>query len=241
MITSMLENFISNERLILIEASKLSLTDEFMDYKPKVNRDRKFMKQLSHVISEGVNDFIRPVCDPSFVDKESTKICYEFGKKPAIGQPYFWWEKVASEIDKNCRLGTKNEYIAFLGILIKMLVESGWSISKAWHAICVDSKSLGNYWNTNKKHNIELTGTRKVCKFYDLANTCKILSADEQISGYWIAGGDFDSESSINPIGRMDHFYGDYNVWNNSVGWIVFECEDKNEEIEGNLNEETLK
>ena len=175
------ENF--HDLLMLVEASKLSMEDEFMKYKPQTNQEKAFKKLISEAIKSGLKDFYRPVLDPSFND-DMIGICYEFGKKPAVGKSYNWWVNTAKEFMQNSRLGTRYEYVAFLGLLIKKLVESGWSISKSWRAVCTDSKELGHYWNAdNAKHAFEDTGSREVCGFYDLANTFKILAEDKETGG----------------------------------------------------------
>ena len=217
-----LEKMISEGKVVLIEASKLSLDDEFMWYRPKTDEEKAFKELLSEVIKNGVKDFYRPVLDPSFNDDESG-ICYEFGKKPAVGRSYNWWVNAVKNFDSSCRLGTRYEYVAFLGVLIKKLVESGWSISKSWKAVCTDSNELGHYWNSdNAKHAFENTGKREVCGFYDLANTYKILAEDEESGGFWLAGGDFNCNCYCNPLAVLCHGGNrcDYHI--DSVGWLVF-------------------
>ena len=216
-----LEKMISEGKVVLIEASKLSLDDEFMEHQPKNRREEEFKNLLSEVVKSGVKDFYRPVLDPSFNDDESG-ICYEFGKKPAVGMSYNWWEEKAREFKSNSRLGTRYEYVAFLGVFIKKLVESGWSISKSWKAVCTDSKELGHYWNSdNAKYAFEDTGSREVCGFYDLANTYKILAEDKEAGGFWLAGGFYNFDSSDDPLADLGRDYGRNNGNVHSVGWLV--------------------
>lgn len=214
----------ANDVFVLCEASKLSLDDEFMKHTPCSENERKLKKLLEKAIKSGLKDFYRPVYDPSF-DKDGN-ICYVADAKPAVGKSYNWWKENAKRFcpERGSRLGTKKEYIAFLGILIKKLSESGWNIAEAWNAVCNDSKELGHYWNSsNAKHEFESTGSRKICVFYDLANTFKILSEDEEAGGYWLAGGYYNNFSNGNPLADLDHDDGRDDDCNHSVGWLVLE------------------
>ena len=57
-----------------------------------------------------------------------------------------WWEKAAKKYkpSKHSRLGTLNEYYAFLGFLIKELIGNGLEKPEAWLAVCDDSRNLGH-------------------------------------------------------------------------------------------------
>ena len=212
---------ISNERdCILVEASKLSLTDDFMRHKPKTAKEQKFKDTLTCVIKTGIEDFYRPVMDPSFSDKEKTKIHYVAGEKPAVGKSYNWWKETVK--DSNFCIGTKAQYVAFLGVLIKMLVAKGWTVDGAWDAVCNDSKNLGHYWNSNNaKLRSEGTGSREICGFFDLANTYKILAKDEEAGGFWLAGGRYRDNGDDCPLAdlALRNNYGSNH--NNSVAWLV--------------------
>ena len=162
--------------------------------------------------------------DPSFT-KTGENICYEKGRGPAVGKSYNWWKKVAEEYcpERNSRLGTRLEYAAFLGVLIKNLVADGTSISWAWNAVCNDSKELGHYWNSeNAKHKFEPTGSRQICDYYDLANTYKILAEDNEAGGFWLAGGYYFNCSSGIPLAGLNHYAFRSDDDCVSVGWLVF-------------------
>ena len=213
-------NEIANDECILVEASKLSLKDIFMSHKPKTEAEKKFKATLTEVIKNGIEDFYRPAMDPSFSDKEETKIHNKAGEKPAVGKSYNWWEETVK--DSEWCLGTKAQYVAFLGVLIKMLVAKGWTVAEAWDAVCNDSKNLGHYWNSdNEKHQFEDTGSREVCGFFDLANTYKILAEDEEAGGFWLAGGYYNFYGYYDPLADLvlnfsynkNHYYG--------VAWLV--------------------
>lgn len=211
------------DAFVLVEASKLSLSDEFMKHKPKTEREEEFKEQLTEAIKKGVKDFWRPKYDPSF-NEEGTGICYVEGKRPAGGKTYNWWSNVAKAFcpERNSRLGTKSEYVAFLGVLIKKLVESGWKVEEAWRAVCHDSMELGHYSNSqNAKNEIEDTGSRAICGFFDLANTYKILAEDEEASGFWLAGGFYNDISNFYPLADLSHYRNPNHLYYNSAGWLV--------------------
>jgi len=214
------------DAFVFVEASKLSLKDEFMKYKPKTAREEKLNKQLTEVIKNGIKDFWRPKYDPSF-NEEGTGICYVEGKRPAVGKSYNWWNKVAKAFcpERHSRLGTKSEYVAFLGVLIKKLVESGWEVEEAWSAVCNDSRELGHYWNSqNAKHAFEDTGSREICGFFDLINTYKILAYDEEAGGFWLAGGIYGNYGDCYPLADLGlwNIQGDNDDY--GVGWLVQEA-----------------
>ena len=223
---SVIEDENPHDAFILVEASKLSTDDEFLKYKPKTKEEEHFKKQLIEIIEKGVKDFWHPKYDPSFSQDEK-KICYVSGKKPAIGKPYNWWNKVANNFcpERHSRIGTKSEYVAFLGILIKKLVESGWKMENAWRAVCCDSKELGHYWNSKnakRARAFEYTGSREICGFFDLANTYKILAKDEETGRFWLAGGSCECFSNYNPLANFQYGWLDTERFS-GTGWIVFD------------------
>lgn len=209
-----------NDDCIRVEASKLSLKDAFMSYNPQTEAEKKFKATLTEVIKTGIEDFYRPAMDPSFSDKEKTKIHYMASEKPAVGKSYNWWKETVKD-SKWC-FGTKAQYVSFLGVLIKMLVSKGWKIDEAWDAVCNDSKKLGHYRNSdNAKRHFEYTGSRKICGFFDLANTYKILADDEEVSGFWLAGGHCNCNGNYYPLAYLVRDY-DYDYClNDSVAWLV--------------------
>ena len=211
---------IVNDECILVEASKLSLNDDFMSYYPLTKKEKKFKAILTEVIKSGIEDFYRPVMDPSFADEAKTKIHYKAGDLPSKGKSYNWWEETVKD-SKWC-LGTKAQHVAFLGVLIKMLVAKGWTVDAAWDAVCNDSKNLGHYRNSdNAKHQFEYTGSREICGFFDLANTYKILAKDEEAGGFWLAGGYCVGNSGDFPLADLDLNDDCNRNHNNGVAWLV--------------------
>lgn len=209
---------------VRIEASKLSMDDEFMQYQPKTDSEKKFKNLLEAVIKHGVPDFWRPRIDPS-LDKNGN-ICFKAGEQPAVRKSYNWWCDNAKKFNpgRKSRLGTKSQYIAFLGVLIKALIAEGWKADEAWNAVCNNSEKLGHYWNSvNAKHNFESTGSRVIAGFYDLANTSKILSENEDTGEFWLACSSFDYLSNRYPLTDFSHTYRGDIYLDRSVGWLVMD------------------
>ena len=208
---------------VLIEASRLSLDDKFMQYELTSDNQRKFKKLLTEAIESGLSDFWRPKLDPSF-NEERNGLVFEVGKMPAVGKSYNWWKEKARQYlpERGSRLGTKTEYVAFLGVLIKKLVASGWPMSKAWEAVCDDSIELGHYRNSeNAKYDFEVTGSREICGSCDLANMCKILAWDEEMGGFWLAGGFYIGSSPYYPLADLGRCTDRVIDCNLGVGWLV--------------------
>jgi len=214
-----------NNDCIFIEAEALSMDDYFMKYEPKTEEEKEAKALISEVIVKKVKNFYRTKYDPSFTE-DGAGICFMSGKKPAVGRSYNWWYNVAKKYnpERNSRLGTRLQYGAFLGILIKQLVEEGKTVEWAWDAVCNDSRELGHYWNSvNAWHDFEPTGSRMIYVFYDLANTHKILAEDEEIGGFWLAGGFYFVNGYLCPLANLEHdtYCNNHNY--NGVGWIVLD------------------
>ena len=221
-IVSATEKLKNDDIFVLVEASKLSLDDEFMSHEPTTYEEEKLKKLLTEAIKKGLKDFYRPVLDPSF--NGDGGICYVQGKRPAVGNSYNWWHKAAVEFmpERGSRLGTKVEYMAFLGVLLKNMVNNGWSKAQAWSAVCNDSRELGHCWNSeNAKHELEPTGSRKIVSYYDLANTFKILAEDEEACCFWLAGGCYDNNGYYSPLTDLSRGCKRNFDYDNSVGWLV--------------------
>lgn len=213
------QNF--EEMFPIVEASKLSLKDNFMKYKPQTKEQKRLKKSLEQSIKEGLKDFRRPIMDPS-VDEDG-KITFKAGNTPAVGKNCYWWEENAKAFmpEKDSRLGSLKEYDAFLGTLIKYLVnEKNWSVENAWKAVCDDSKKLGHYWNSeNAKYTFEPTGSRPVGKWNDLANTYKIVGNSD--TGFSVCGGNYGNYSINCPLADVSTDYSPSSSRNYSVGWLV--------------------
>jgi len=217
---------IGYELLALIKASELSLDDPFMQYEPVTRKGQNLKNSLYDLIERGLKDFYRPVIDPSFNDEG--EIVYTPGGEPAMGKTYTWWEEHAKAFwpERGSRLGTKTEYLAFLAVLIKRLVEGGMEVRRAWDIVCNNSGELGNYRqpsDSRQDPNIEPTGSREVCGFFDLSNVYKILAEDHYDNGFWAASGGCTEESNVFPLAEIDHFTGRYFSLYFGTGWIILE------------------
>ena len=209
--------------VVRIEASKLLLTDEFMQYEPETEAQLKLFSRLSEIIPKGLKDFYKPIYDPSF-DRHS-QIAYVEGKTPAIGKSFNWWEKAAKELapESGSRLGTDEEYVAFLGVLIKNLFKIPNLDFNPWESICDDSTNLGHYWNSEgAKEDFEKTGSRRVLEFFDLANAFKVMKSTDGNPGYCIGSGTFVDEGYKYPIALISHRFRN-TALGKGVGWIVFD------------------
>ena len=206
----------------IAKASTLSLEDEFLKHEPKTKEQRKFKNALISAIESGLSDFRAQRMDACF--DEEGNICFKSGMKPAVGKSPNWWKETAKKFmpEKGSRLGTTKERIAFLGLLIKYLIEEkGYTVSNAWKAVCDQSKDLGHYWDSeNAKHDFEDTGSRQVSEWYDLANTYKI-TVDDEVGGFSLVGGRYYHNGNFSPL--ADVYSVDYpdNGCSNSVGWLV--------------------
>lgn len=206
----------------IAKASTLHLADEFLKHDPATEAQTRFKKALIWAIKSGLSDFRAQRMDACF--DEEGNICFKAGMKPAVGKSPNWWKETAKKFmpEKGSRLGTTKERIAFLGLLIKYLIEEkGYAVSDAWKAVCDQSKDLGHYWDSeNAKHDFEPTGSRQVGEWYDLANTCKITE-DDEAGGFSLVGGIYNNFGDFYPLAvvyRINDPYDDYNV---SSGWLV--------------------
>ena len=208
----------------VVRASLLSIHDEFLKHEPKTPKQKKFKDNLFSLIKSGLTDFRAQRMDPSLDEKG--QIYYELGKMPAGDKSAKWWKENAKEFipEKRSRLGTTNERIAFLGLLLKYLVEEKkYTVSDAWEAVCDQSKDLGHYYDSkDAKQNLEPTGSRKIGEWYDLSNTCKIMFNDEKTYAS-VACGSFKIDGDLYPLTYISNFLDPYSKFSNFVGWIVMD------------------
>ena len=139
-------------------------------------------------------------------------------QKPAVGYTAEWWKEKAKKIcpEKNSRLGNQYQYYAFLGTILKYLVEKeGWTKIEAWNAVCDDSSKLGYY-----SPDFGPTGIRKVGMWYDLANTCKLLKSPGQ---FLLASGCYCNNPIENTLSEVIPLLNDKDELTEAVGWIVLD------------------
>lgn len=207
----------------IAKASTLSLKDEFLKHELETEEQRKFKNALISAIKSGLSDFRAQRMDACF--DEEGNICFKAGMKPAVGKlSVNEWKRVAKEFlpEKESRLGTTKERIAFLGLLIKYLIEEkGYEVKDAWKAVCDQSKDLGHYWDSeNAKHDFEDTGSRQIGEWCDLGNTCKITE-DDEVGGFSLVGGSCDYYGSHYPLADVVGIGSPDRVCDCGVGWFV--------------------
>ena len=189
---------------IFVEGSDSQIYSKLLKHKPADKCEEEFLKNLNWAVKTGFNFFKVPVYDPSIDEKG--RIHFVAGKRPAVGYSYNELKELARI--NGLRLGKKREYVPFLGTIIYRLIEDGWSEYKAFHVVCSDSTELGHYHNSeNAKKDFELTGSRKIAGKCDLANTGKILAAeDERNSGFWVGGGNCHNDGCDVPLARLCYY-----------------------------------
>lgn len=131
-----------NDGLFLVKASKLNVEGAFMKRLPKTDSERDLMIALA-VLMQDAKDFY---CfkRQTFVDSIGMVVGYNIIPDSLEGLSYNQWVAIARglDYDKNSRIGSKREYILLLGVLLKELVNDGWSIDDAWEAVCNSTDML---------------------------------------------------------------------------------------------------
>lgn len=209
----------------IVRASTLSLDDMFLRNEPETRKQCDFKALLTSAIESGLKDFRAQRIDPSFDDNGN--IVYGSGQMPAVGKSPNWWKENAIKFlpEKRSRLGTNKEHIAFLGLLLKYLVdEENYTVSDAWKAVCDQSKGLAHYWNSeDSKRSLEPTGSRKIGEWYDLANTYKITTDENTASSFFHEGGHCQCNGESFPLTTSSKIIYPDIFYFGSVGWIVLD------------------
>lgn len=214
------------EMFPIVDIENVSLEDSFMQYEPKTEKGKRVKASIIEAKRIRMKNFRIPAMDPAFADDGET-IIYCAGREPAVGKSPKWWYENAPKFmpSKNSRLRDDLEHDVVLGVmLIKYLVEEkGYRVAKAWEAVCVNSKDLGHYWNSeNAKHKFETTGSRQIGKCFDLGNTCKIVKKREA-SGFVLFGGDYVGDGDDYPLADANSISFPNNDYDCSVGELVLD------------------
>lgn len=211
------------EMFLIVDIENVSLQDSFMLYEPENNLGKRVKSNIIRAKELGMKNFRKPCMDPSFADDGET-IIYCAGERPALGQSPVWWNENAPKFmpEKNSRQIDDLEKDVSLGIIIKYLVEEEkYKVKDAWKDVCVNSKNIGHYHDSkNSKRALEMTGSRKVGKWYDLGNTCKIVKI-RGASGFKVFGGDFGNNGGDFPLADASTIKWSHRVFSSSVGEIV--------------------
>lgn len=209
----------------IVDIENVSLQDNFMQYEPETDLEKRVKANIIRAKEIGMKNFRKPCMDPSFADDGET-IIYCAGEEPAVNKSALWWYEKASKLmpEKNIRMIDDLQKDAWLGILIKELVEDEiYEVKEAWKAVCVDSKYIGHYRNSkNPKYYFERTGSRKIGKWYDLGNTCKIVKKREA-SGFVIFGGSCSSRGDSHPLAYVVSINNPDDDYNACVGEFVLD------------------
>lgn len=206
----------------VVNVSSLSTEDEFLKYNPKNAYEENIKLSIIKIISKGLPDFRAQKIDPSCDENEN--IFYKAGSMPAVGKSATWWYIKAQSFmpEKGSRLGTTEERLAFLALIIKELIKRGYSVDDAWSAVCEGSKNLGHYRDSKEaKKEFELTGSRRKCGWCDLANTSKITVRDEERFIYSKFGGYYEYTGAISPLAHRVDVESSNLIAEGTTGWIV--------------------
>ena len=132
--------------------------------------------------------------------------------RPAVGRTPKWWRDILEKFDfeKNSRMGNILEYDAFLGTVIKRLVEKeNYSVENAWKIVC-DSRI--NSWNIEKSKS---EGKKIIGKVYDRENIRQI------VHGY--QGTDF-LLILVSPIATIKEIESPASYYEKATGWLVLDA-----------------
>jgi len=202
--------------VVRIEASKLSMKDKFMQYNPKNTYEKILKSHLTHVIQSGISDFYCFNTNPS-LDNEGN-ICFKGGIYSVPDESYNWWREKVEMFNPMCksRLGSKSEYIAVLGVLMKKLIDEGWRVSKVWNELCNNQAVLIRYLYSQTLTNVHYDNLGYL--FTTFFQTSKFLADDEEKDEFWTT----DSWANYNSfIIDIYHNYQCTDVFSNTLGWIV--------------------
>lgn len=171
----------------IVDIEGISLNDSFMQYEPGTELNERAKSNIQRVKSSIIEakelemkNFRRASIAPS-LEPDGKTIIYCVGEEPAKSRCLVdgeeWWDKNAPIFmpEKNSRLMDDLEEDAFLGTIIKYLVEEKkYAVVDAWDAVCVKDKSnLGH----EEEGDYDRTGTRKVGKWYDLGKYSRIVKS----------------------------------------------------------------
>lgn len=208
----------------LAKLSTLCLNDEYLKHEPETENQMEFKERLIEAMESGLSDILVPRIDPSYDDAGNISFKASKMRMPIVGHSGEWWKRKAEEFmpEKGSRLGTTNERIAFLGLLIRetLIERLGYTVGDAWKAVCDQSKDLGHYFDSRKeRYSYEPTGSRQVGVWYDLGNVFKFTSNGEN-AGFSLMGGTYCHHGFQCPLSNVscDYSY----EYDDATGWIVF-------------------
>lgn len=191
----------------------------FVDYLKRTKRVEKFMEVLKNAIKNSPKcDFYCQAVEPSIKKAGkfgiSDEICFVEGAPPAYGHSPRFWRREAKGFnpEKNSRLGTKTEYILFLGTIVKKLIEiHDVDAEIVWYALT---------------HNRNLLMQKCKEKAIPITDSIKIL--DDEKGGFVFAGKSYPVESIFDGNSPVIDFVPCELNWevidkDSHLGWIVLD------------------
>lgn len=173
----------------IIKASELSLEDKFLQHKSETTNQKKLKKMIISLINSGIADFRVQRLEPAYSNSD---IIYKLGAVRTI-ECCDWWIKKAQNFmpEKNSRLGSPEQRIAFLGVLIKELVDDyGYQIEMAWRQVCdfaenitydqspwLDANAVIPYGRISRERLISIQLCHRLGRFFDFS-TAKTITFD---------------------------------------------------------------
>lgn len=174
-------------------ANSLDLNDNFLNYKPFHQWDKRLKDGIILAITSNLPDFRMPIMDPSI--DENGNIFYEKGNPVDTKKLAVWWEEALRNFmpEKNSRMANFLEWNIFLAYFIKYLIEKqGYTIEKAWHDVCFQKLVLADFWPHPfikvDLDGLEDSGSNPIGNWYDLGNTQKFITDTNSSSGYSCVG-----------------------------------------------------
>lgn len=189
----------------VVEVESLTMRDTFLrEHVPRSRNEERIWRSCECAVRYRTRNFRRCAFSPSF--DGNGRLTFSPNLLPAVGKPARWWAENARQVclEKKSRLATVFDEDLLNGMLIRYLIEQvGFTVSEAWNSVCRKSARLGNFWDSpGSPHALEPTGSRKIGRFSDFGNTCKIVSSlDGECFHYY--GGDFWDLSYECPIGSI--------------------------------------
>lgn len=192
----------------------------------KENAD--FRAELEEALATTEDFYCHRISPCDYMDRFN----YCFGCEPAIGHNLTWWWGKAEKYipGRGSRLGTKKEYLVFLAFLANEMIKKGINSFDAWQLLRNKSYLIANIGISGGQ--LECTGNREHCGFFDLGNTFKIIQEEKHSCNFLIAGGAFnDSNAQIAyflnypcNIEAYNNLHGMYHtIPLYSTGWVVLE------------------
>lgn len=207
------------EMFPIVDIEAVSLSDNFMAYNPTTSNQTRVRRDIRTAKKNHMKNFRRATLIPSF-QEDGKSICYEENGRPAVGRTPKWWSNALEKFDseKNSRMGNILEYDAFLGTVIKRLVEKeNYSVEKAWEIVC-DSRI--NSWNIEKS---KVGGKKPLGKVYDQENIRQIIRG-YQGTDFFIIGGLYEKGSMVSPIATIEEVESPASYYVKTTGWLVLDA-----------------